>query len=138
MCWKCLQTFALKKVYCWKYDFTREDVKIYVFYFSFFLSRILRNGIKVDSSYTTSGRDSSNTYSFLAATEDNNAKFRCESKNELSTEPLTAEIVLSVQCKYHTHFIRPLSWIESALNHYLLVGYKLNCEVNFEVNLRMN
>ena len=58
-----------------------------------------RNGIKVDSSYTTSGRDSSNTYSFLAATEDNNAKFRCESSNELSTEPLTAEIVLSVQCK---------------------------------------
>ena len=69
-----------------------------IFYFSFF--RILRNGIKVDSSYTTSGRDSSNTYSFLAATEDNNAKFRCESKNELSTEPLTAEIVLSVQCKF--------------------------------------
>ena len=65
----------------------------------FLFSRILRNGIKVDSSYTTSGRDSSNTYSFLAATEDNNAKFRCESKNELSTEPLTAEIVLSVQCK---------------------------------------
>lgn len=58
-----------------------------------------RNGLKVDSSYTTSGRDSSNTYSFLAATEDNNAKYRCESKNELSTEPLTAEIVLSVQCK---------------------------------------
>jgi hypothetical protein len=58
-----------------------------------------RNGIKVDSSYTTSGRDSSNTYSFLAATDDNNAKFRCESKNELSSAPQTAEIVLSVQCK---------------------------------------
>ena len=67
-----------------------------IYLYFFFLHR---NGIKVDSSYTTSGRDSSNTYSFLAATEDNNAKFRCESKNELSTEPLTAEIVLSVQCK---------------------------------------
>ena len=59
-----------------------------------------KNGIKVDSSYTTSGRDSSNTYSFLASSEDNNAKYRCESKNELSTEPLMAEIVLSVNCKF--------------------------------------
>ena len=59
-----------------------------------------KNGIKVDSSYTTSGRDSSNTYSFLASSKDNNAKFRCESKNELSTEPLMAEIVLSVNCKF--------------------------------------
>ena len=58
----------------------------------------------MDSSYTTSGRDSSNTYSFLAATEDNNAKFRCESSNELSTEPSTAEIVLSVQCKTYLIF----------------------------------
>ncbi len=59
-----------------------------------------RNGIKVDSSYTTSGRESRNTYSFLAATEDNNARFRCESENALSTAPQSAEIVLSVQCKY--------------------------------------
>ncbi len=60
-----------------------------------------RNGIKVDSSYTTSGRESRNTYSFLAATEDNNARYRCESENELSTAPQSAEIVLSVQCKYY-------------------------------------
>ena len=58
-----------------------------------------RNGIKVDSSWTTSGRASSNTYSFLASTEDNNARYRCESKNELSPSPLRAEIILSVQCK---------------------------------------
>lgn len=56
-----------------------------------------RNGIKVDTSYTTSGRESRNTYSFLAATEDNNAKFRCESENELSPVPQSAEIILSVQ-----------------------------------------
>ena len=59
-----------------------------------------KNGIKVDSSYTTSGRDSSNTYSFMASSEDNNAKYRCESQNELSSEPLMAEIVLSVNCKF--------------------------------------
>ena len=64
-----------------------------------------RNGIKADSSYTTSGRDSSNTYTFMAATEDNNAKFRCESKNELSSQPLTAEIVLSVQCEFQMNFL---------------------------------
>ena len=59
-----------------------------------------KNGIKVDSSYTTSGRASSNTYSFVASTEDNNARYRCESKNDLSPTPLSAEIILSVQCKY--------------------------------------
>ena len=59
-----------------------------------------KNGIKVDYSYTTSGRASSNTYSFVASTEDNNARYRCESKNELSPTPLSAEIILSVQCKY--------------------------------------
>ena len=75
-------------------------MKIRFFLKIIFYLLFLRNGIKVDSSYTTSGHDSSNTYSFLASTEDNNAKFRCESKNELSTEPLTAEIVLSVQCEY--------------------------------------
>ena len=35
----------------------------------------------------------------MATTEDNNARYRCESQNELSTAPLNAEIVLSVQCK---------------------------------------
>ena len=62
-----------------------------------------RNGIKVDDSFTSSGRASSNTYSFMAATEDNNARYRCESTNELSPTPLQAEIILSVQCKSYTH-----------------------------------
>ena len=64
-----------------------------------------KNGIKVDYSYTTSGRASSNTYSFVASTEDNNARYRCESKNELSPTPLSAEIILSVQCKYKDLFL---------------------------------
>lgn len=53
----------------------------------------------MDSSYTTSGRESRNTYSFIATTEDNNARYRCESQNELSNSPLSAEIILSVHCK---------------------------------------
>ena len=60
-----------------------------------------RNDVLVDTSYTTSGRESRNTYSFLAATDDNNAVFRCESYNDLNTTPMTAEIILSVQCKYN-------------------------------------
>jgi len=56
-----------------------------------------RNGIKVDDSFTSSGRASSNTYSFMASTEDNNARYRCESTNQLSPTPLKAEIILSVQ-----------------------------------------
>ena len=58
-----------------------------------------RNGRPEDKSYTTSGRESRNTYSFLAAAEDDAAVFRCEASNRLSPEPMTAEIVLSVQCE---------------------------------------
>ena len=58
-----------------------------------------RNGVQVDTSYTTSGRESRNTLTFIASTEDNQAKYRCESINDLSAEPKKAEIVLSVQCK---------------------------------------
>ncbi len=59
---------------------------------------------QVDSSYTTSGRESRNTYTFAATTEDNNARYRCESVNELSAAPHNAEIVLSVQCKFTKTF----------------------------------
>lgn len=58
-----------------------------------------RNGIKIDSSWTTSGRASRNTLKFQARTEDNEARYRCESGNSLSSAPKNAEIVLSVQCK---------------------------------------
>ena len=59
---------------------------------------------QVDSSYTTSGRESRNTYTFAATTEENNARYRCESVNELSAAPHNAEIVLSVQCKFKVLF----------------------------------
>ena len=44
-------------------------------------------------------------YTFVAASEDNKAKYTCEARNELSAEAMTAQIVLAVQCKY-------LWWIE--------------------------
>jgi hypothetical protein len=59
-----------------------------------------RNGEEVDFSYTTSGRESRNMYTFVATSEDNNAKYRCEAKNQMSVEAMTADIVVAVQCKH--------------------------------------
>lgn len=59
-----------------------------------------RNGEQTDTSYTTSGRESRNTYTFMAAADDNDAVYRCEARNELRPEPVKAEIVLSVQCEF--------------------------------------
>ncbi|XP_059087472.1 nephrin-like isoform X2 [Tigriopus californicus] len=56
-----------------------------------------KNGDGIDFSYTTAGRESRNTYNFIAATDDNNAKYRCEAKNFMSTEPMVTEISLAVQ-----------------------------------------
>ena len=53
----------------------------------------------VDMSYTTSGRESRNMYTFVASSEDNGARFRCEAKNEQIVQPMKTEILLKVQCK---------------------------------------
>ena len=54
---------------------------------------------EVDMSYNTYGRESRNSFTFLASPSHNQAKFRCEAKNEMNLSPMTSEIVLSVQCK---------------------------------------
>lgn len=59
-----------------------------------------RNDQLVDESHTTSGRESRNTYSFVATTEDDGARYRCQAKNDLSAQPSSADIVLAVQCKF--------------------------------------
>ncbi len=58
-----------------------------------------KNDKGIDYSYTTSGRESRNMYNFVAATDDNNARYRCEAKNHMSTHPMATEVVLAVQCK---------------------------------------
>ena len=58
-----------------------------------------KNNQRIDHSYTTTGARSENTFMFLAQPDDNNAVYRCEAKNRMVVEPLTAEIVMSVQCK---------------------------------------
>jgi len=54
---------------------------------------------EVDMSYNTYGRESRNSYTFMATPSHNKAKFRCEAKNEMNLSPMTSEIQLSVQCK---------------------------------------
>ena len=50
-------------------------------------------------SFTTSGRTSRNAYTFVATADDNNARFRCEAKNEMNRDgvPMTSEVVIAVQ-----------------------------------------
>ena len=62
-----------------------------------------RNGELVDESHTTSGRESRNTYSFVATTEDDGARYSCQARNDLSAQPSSASIVLAVQCKSDLH-----------------------------------
>ncbi|XP_064471878.1 nephrin-like isoform X2 [Ornithodoros turicata] len=51
----------------------------------------------VDSSYTTSGRESINTLTFVANSSDNNAVYRCVASNVVSPEPMAASVKLTVQ-----------------------------------------
>ena len=59
-----------------------------------------RNGVRIDSSYTTVLNGSKNTYEFVASEEDNNAVYSCQAKNDLIVEPLKSEITTIVQCKW--------------------------------------
>lgn len=68
----------------------------------------LKNGQVIDDSYTTSGLASRNTYTFVAAAEDDHSQFTCESKNKLSPMAMKAEIVLSVQCKWSPTLFPPV------------------------------
>lgn len=51
----------------------------------------------VDSSYTTSGRESVNTLTLVANSSDNNAVYRCVASNVVSPEPMSASVKLTVQ-----------------------------------------
>ena len=59
-----------------------------------------KNGVRIDSSYTTVQNGSKNTYEFIASEDDNNAVYSCRAKNDLIVKPLKAEITTIVQCKW--------------------------------------
>ena len=52
------------------------------------------------------GSKSKNVLRFVAAADDNNAKYRCEAANVMVAEPLVAEIVMSVFCKFFLYIYK--------------------------------
>ena len=61
---------------------------------------LYKNGVRIDSSYTTVQNGSKNTYECIASEDDNNAVYSCRAKNDLIVKPLKAEITTIVQCKW--------------------------------------
>ena len=71
---------------------------------------------EVDMSYNTYGRESRNSYTFLASPSDNQGRYKCEAKNEMNLSPMTSEFVLAVQCKYkqaHVHMLHGINQVTS-------------------------
>ncbi|XP_042902394.1 nephrin isoform X3 [Parasteatoda tepidariorum] len=56
-----------------------------------------RNDQQVDLTYTTTGRESTNTLTFPVESNDNNAIYRCEATNSISPKPMIAMVKLTVQ-----------------------------------------
>nr|QRF78289.1 nephrin [Terebratalia transversa] len=56
-----------------------------------------KNGVKVDSSYTTDNTQTRNDYQFTVASTDNNAIYRCEAWNDVTPKRLTSSVKLTVQ-----------------------------------------
>ncbi|XP_076310450.1 nephrin-like isoform X2 [Tachypleus tridentatus] len=55
-----------------------------------------RNGAQVDSSYSVSGRETTNPYTFHVDASDNNADYRCEASNSVTLKPMVASVRLKV------------------------------------------
>lgn len=58
-----------------------------------------RNGAELDFSYVSGGGRAENELIFTVQPSDNNAVYRCAASNQMTTEPLTTDIRLTVQCK---------------------------------------
>lgn len=59
-----------------------------------------KNGEQIRMAYRTVGKKSVNVHTFQAQASDNKAKYKCEASNVMSLKPLTAEVTLTVLCKY--------------------------------------
>ncbi|XP_067126819.1 nephrin-like isoform X3 [Centruroides vittatus] len=55
-----------------------------------------RDNVLVDTTYTTSGRETTNTHTFTVFATDNNAVYRCEASNSITRDSLTASVKLNV------------------------------------------
>uniref|UniRef100_T1IZV2 Nephrin n=1 Tax=Strigamia maritima TaxID=126957 RepID=T1IZV2_STRMM len=56
-----------------------------------------KNGDQIDFSYSTTNRESINTYSFQVDATDNNALYKCEASNSITTQPLATTVKFLVQ-----------------------------------------
>ncbi|XP_023213935.1 synaptogenesis protein syg-2-like, partial [Centruroides sculpturatus] len=55
-----------------------------------------RNDVLVDMTHSSTGYETTNTFTFTAGIEDNNAVFRCEVSNALTKEPMKKAITFNV------------------------------------------
>ncbi|XP_067131657.1 synaptogenesis protein syg-2-like [Centruroides vittatus] len=55
-----------------------------------------RNDILIDMTHSSTGYETTNTYTFTAGIEDNNAVYRCEVSNALTKEPLKKSVTIRV------------------------------------------
>lgn len=59
----------------------------------------LRNDEQVDVTYSTGGREATNTHTFTVGPKDNKAVYKCEASNTVTLQPLSASVRLNVLCK---------------------------------------
>jgi len=57
-----------------------------------------RDGVEVDFSYETGGGRARNELLFTVEPSDNNAVYRCAASNQMTAQPLTTDIRLTVHC----------------------------------------
>ncbi|GFW82894.1 nephrin [Trichonephila clavipes] len=55
-----------------------------------------RNNEQVDITYSTGGREATNTHTFTVGPKDNKAVYKCEASNVVTNQPLTASVRLNV------------------------------------------
>ena len=58
-----------------------------------------KNDAEIDFSYTSGGDKSVNELVFTVQPNDNEAVYRCEASNLVTSSPLTTEVKLIVQCE---------------------------------------
>jgi len=64
-----------------------------------------RNGDELDFSYSSGNNRAENELIFTVRPVDNNAIYQCQASNQMTREPLMAEVKLTVQCQFACTYI---------------------------------
>ena len=59
-----------------------------------------RNGDKLDFSYVTGNGRAENELIFTVQPTDNSAVYECQASNQMTSDPLTTDVRLVVQCEW--------------------------------------